>query len=249
MNSVKLPKVLGIQHPRWFFKALAWVHRERSVVFSGYTKETEITPAGYALLELLFYEARVKRVSVEGIHFKPMTGAIHAKNYSLDWFDRSLKPLFFERFVELRSNTLTDDRQFELALLFNELTQNALDHAGSERFIVLLEDDGVGVFDLGVSIPAKMEQSHPSKPDVNAIEFALEKGVTTRRERSGGFGLYYTLDQLRDWGGYLFVASRKGQLRRYLKSKKIDRKQLPEPMTGTLIYCSAADRSRKRISK
>jgi hypothetical protein len=235
---ILLPKEIGLRHPRWFYAALEAIHTQKEVILNGYSESERITPAGQALIELLLWEARAKRVAVKGLGTQNLKVPLHQSGFSIDWFERSLKPLFFDRFIELSGGAMSEDRRYELSLLFNELTQNALDHSGSEKFLVVLETDAVGVFDLGVGIPAKLEQSYPAVEDVLAIERALEKGVTTRRERSGGFGLYFTLEQLKENGGYLFVASRNGQIRRYLKNKKVDRKVLPEPMTGTLIYCS-----------
>jgi hypothetical protein len=145
--------------------------------------------------------------------------------------------LFFENFLARQGKVISEDRAFDLKLLFSELTQNAKDHSGSERYIVFLSVDEIGVFDLGVSVPAKLEQKYSFVNDAEAIEFSLKEGVTTRRLRTGGFGLFYTLDLLKRNNGMLYIASRNGQIRRYLKSKKIERKFLDPRMPGTLVYC------------
>lgn len=239
MKKVVLPNKIGIQHPKWFFKALGYIHQGQGVHFQKKQYKVEITPAGHALLALLSWEAEVKRVTVKGLPAVLPVGDY--KDFSYLWFERALQPIFFQGFKELHQHQLDEDLLYDLEMLFNELTQNALDHAGSERFLVLLEKNAIGVFDLGVSVPAKLQQSYTFGTDVEAIELSLKKGVTTRRLRSGGMGLYYALDQLKARRGFLYVASREGQIRRYLKHKKIERKKLSPAMSGTLIYCWLGD--------
>lgn len=231
---------MSIHRIQWFLKAVDALSTGKNFEFSPASK---ITPSGVALIELLREEARVRNIALSIKKNPAPEFPVHDKSYSLDWFEGGLKPLFLERFLEIHAKTISEDRAFELRLLFNELTQNALDHSGSEKFLVLLEPHAIGVFDLGVSIPAKLEQKYIFQSDTEAIEMAMKEGVTTRRLRSGGLGLHYTLDLLKKEKGTLLIASRRGQLRRYIKSKKITRLELDPKMPGTLVYCDLGDES------
>lgn len=233
-------KLVSIQHPRWFFEALQMAQSAPHSFELLVDKPVQFLPSGLALLEL--FKKELQNLNIEFICKEPLvtqkkTFPIHEPNFSIDWFEQALKPIFFENFLAKQGKKISEDRAFDLQLLFSELTQNAKDHSGAEQFLVLLTPNEIGVFDLGVSIPAKLEQKYTFENDTQAIEYALKKGVTTRRLRSGGFGLYYTLDLLKKTNGELLIASRRGQVRRYLKNKKIDRKTLDPKMPGTLIYC------------
>jgi hypothetical protein len=239
-KSLKISsKNLSIQHPKWFFEVLHAAQAKPKSIELLFEKGAQISPSGSALLGLLGRE--LVNLGVQLKFNRKVSGVVdefphHGQECSIDFFEDAIKPMFFERFIETQKN-ISDERAFDLQLLFSELTQNAKDHSGSERYCVFLSPTEVGVFDLGVSIPAKLEQKFSFKSDVDAIEFSLKEGVTTRRLRSGGFGLYYTLDMLKKSGGQLYIASRHGQIRRYLKNKKIDRKTLDPRIPGTLIYC------------
>jgi hypothetical protein len=249
LKKVDLPSKIGINHPKWFFKSLDYLDKGFDLAFMS-DQKINVTPSGRALFELLRMEAQVLNRKITGKMIpKPISFPFYSDAFCLDWFESSLKPNFLERFLLLHQKTLSEEEAFDFSLLYNELTQNARDHAGSERFIVLLSPSEIGVFDLGVSIPAKLEQKYQFSSDIESIEKALIKGTTTRRLRPGGLGLYYTLNQLREREGYFFIASRRGQLRRYLKNKKVDRKELNPRMRGTLIYCSFNSVQKKKGSK
>ncbi|MBS1959534.1 MAG: hypothetical protein JST80_08700 [Bdellovibrionales bacterium] len=235
IKTVKIPRLVSLKYPKWFFKALDSLQDGHSIQLEFASKKPVIDPSGVALLELLKWNASVRKAEIRGWPKLEITFPSHQKYFSIDWFTRSLKPPFFERFKELRPEL--GERLYDLELLFNELTQNALDHSGSDRFLVLLEPNAIGVFDPGVGVRAKLAQAYSFENDLAALESALKIGVTTRTERPGGFGLYYTLDQLKKNGGYLYFASGRAQLRRYLKSKKIERKKLDPPLRGTIVYC------------
>ncbi len=232
-------KTLSIQYPKWFFETLSVAHTQPTSIALIFPRDIKSEPSGIALLALLENELRVLGIQYSIYpHLNSIKALpVHQSDFSLEWFEGSLKPMFFENFLAKQGNKISEDRAFDLQLLFSELTQNAKDHSGSERYIVLLSPNEIGVFDLGVSIPAKLEQKYLFLNDIEAIEHSLKEGITTRRLRTGGFGLFYTMDLLKKNDGILFIASRYGQIRRYLKNKKIDRKSLPVKMPGTLIYC------------
>lgn len=242
-------KSLSIQYPKWFFEALHLAQTQPHSIELRFSKNIATHPTGIALLTLLEQELKTLGIKLlcspskllKTLHPLPR----HEVDFSLDWFEPALKPMFFENFLTKQGSKISDDRAFDLKLLFSELTQNAKDHSGSERYLVYLSPDSVGVFDLGVSIPAKLAQKYPFTDDVEAIEFSLKEGITTRRLRTGGFGLNVTLDVLKRSEGELYIASRAGQIRRYLKSKRIDRKTLSPKMPGTLIHCSLDRKGKK----
>lgn len=247
IKIVTLPASIGIQYPKWFYTSLAYLHQGHDLEFKR-SKTSRFSPSGAALIEVIFAEAKALNRKVKGSVPKPLTFPHYSKTYCLDWFTTSLKPLFLERFLALHANTLTEDDAFDFQLLYTELTQNARDHAGAEQFLVLLSPNEIGVFDLGVSIPAKLEQKYNFSSDLDSIEQATKRGITTRRLRPGGFGLYYTLAQLREREGTFFIASRQGQVRSYLRNRTVTRKKIDPPMRGTLIHCTL-EAKRKRKTK
>jgi|GEM_PF-2586808 len=227
-------KALGVRHPKWFFKAIETLSGKLSELQLFGPPKMKIEPSGRALLELLFEEARIRNVVFRHSALSN-SFPVHESGFSMDWFSGGLKPLFLERFLEM--NEISDDLAFDFQMIFSELVQNAKDHSGSEKFLVWLTPEEIGVFDLGVSIPAKLEQKYEFKDDVEAIELALKERISTRRLRSGGMGLFYTFEFLKNKRGHLYIASRRGQLRQYFANKKVDRKRLDPKMHGTLIVC------------
>ncbi|MBN1115546.1 MAG: hypothetical protein JXA66_09425 [Oligoflexia bacterium] len=87
-----------------------------------------------------------------------------------------------------------------------------------------------------VSVPAKLEQKYLKSSDSGYIELALEEGITTRRNRTGGFGLYYTFDLLKRNSGTMVIASRRSAMRGYFKSRKFKFHILKEPLFGTWCF-------------
>ena len=248
IKKVVLPAKVGIQHPKWFYKSMEHLHQGNDLHFQK-SGEAKFTPAGEGLFELLRSEAKVLQRTLSGDIPTSRVLPFYSKTFCMDWFEGSLKPLFLEHFLSLNEKILTEDEGFDLRLLYSEITQNARDHSGSERFLVILGPGEIGVYDLGVSIPAKLEQKYDFKDDLDSIEGALKKGITTRRTRPGGLGLYYTLSQIRERSGTLFIASRYGQVRRYLRDKKVFRKKIQPPMRGTLIHCSFENEKKKKGTK
>ena len=247
MKKVRiLAKDISIRHPKWFFRCLSLLDLPIKKLILTFPKECRVSPSGQALLELLKSEAQTRGIQLIAPAFSPLSFPHHDHNFSMDWFEAALKPGFLERFLELNAKKISEDLSYDFQLLFSELTQNAKDHAGSERYLVWLTPEEIGVFDLGVTIPAKLEQKYNFSNDLESIEAALKRGTTTRRLRPGGLGLYYTLDLIKRQEGYLYIASRHGQIRRYHANKKIDRKTLTPRMLGTLIYCKLTHEKEKK---
>jgi hypothetical protein len=148
-----------------------------------------------------------------------------------------IQPIFMQRLEEQHSKHLSDELAFSCRLVINELMQNTISHSSGDRYYMYAgpwqSEYHVGVLDMGVTIPAKLEQKYQADSDVGFLELALQKGITTRRERSGGLGLNHTFELLKNSKGRLTIISRKGQLRRYFASKTVHRRSLPSPLYGT----------------
>ena len=128
---------------------------------------------------------------------------------------------------------------FSIQLVFNELIQNAVDHSTSERYYVYfgIVDDEVhfGILDMGVTLPAKMEQKYDAKDDIEFLELSLKEGVTTRRLRTGGLGLFHTFEMIKNLEGKFVFISREGQIRRYFSQRKIRHLKLKHVLHGTWV--------------
>jgi hypothetical protein len=233
-------KSVNIHRLGWFYECIFALANHPDKIILHLEKNTLIEPSGYALIELMSNECKLRKIDfqIKGFKLTALTSfPHHDAHYSIDWFEGSLKPLFIENFLEKQKNHLSEDLAYDFRLLFSELTQNAKDHSGAEKFLVFLERTGIGVFDLGVSIPGKLIQRYPFKDDMAALELSLKEGITTRRLRSGGLGLYYSLELLKRNEGIFTLVSGSAQLKRFVKNKKIDRKKLKTRFPGTLIYC------------
>jgi len=84
-----------------------------------------------------------------------------------------------------------------------------------------------------VTLPAKLEQKYSSPSDEAYLDLALKEGITTRRSRPGGLGLFHTFEYLKDFSGTLTLISRRAQLIRYFKSKRVVRQSLKHILHGT----------------
>ena len=240
---------ISIHNARWFYECMAKISEQATHLTLEFPKKTKVMPSGHALLELLSDECRTRQVTLqlEGVRYIPFKKfPVHEHGFSMDWFQEVLKPGLIDNFLERNSNDFTEDEAFDLRLLFSELTQNAKDHSGSEKFLVLLEKSGIGVFDLGVGVPAKLSQKYTFANDMEALMLSMKEGITTRRLRKGGLGLYYTLDLIKKNAGTLTFISGRAQLKRFIKSKKVDRKTLKTHFPGTLIYCELKTKKRKK---
>ena len=161
--------------------------------------------------------------------------------------ESGIDPLFPDHINERFGDLMDEELQYSIRLILNELMQNTVDHSTAERYYLYAgvwpssshgNEIHVGVLDMGVTIPAKLETKYAISNDDEAyLELALEKGVTTRRQRPGGLGLFYTLDALRDTDGQLTIVSRHAQLTHYLRHRTIQRRKLRRRLRGT--WCMA----------
>ncbi len=161
---------------------------------------------------------------------------------------------FSDRFEQKFGKDLDEEVAFSCRLILSELMQNSVDHGGAERYyiyggVVRSSDSGqrevhLGVMDMGVSVPAKLAQKYDCDSDVEYIELALQEGVSTRRTRMGGMGLFLTFEHLKSHEGTLSIVSRYGQVIRYFRHKRVVRKTLKHPLSGT--WCLARFPLRKK---
>lgn len=159
--------------------------------------------------------------------------------------EQAIDPNFSNQIERKFGDILGEEKSWYVRLILNELMQNSLDHSTSERYFLYggIHKDATGenfhfgVCDMGVTIPAKLSGKYQCESDVSYLEKSLEYQVGTRRTRPGGLGLNHMFNILKDQKGRLVLISRRGQLRRYFHSRKIDRKELPLPLRGT--WCMA----------
>lgn len=170
----------------------------------------------------------------------PKTYNYEGETMLLRGLANAIDPLFVERVREKFCRILSDDLLYACALILNELMQNSVDHSSAERCYLYAglwgREFHVGVLDMGVSIPAKMEQKYRCSSDLEYLELALKKGTGTRRIRAGGFGLYYFFEFLKECRGKLTLVSRGAQIRRYFRTRRSQKNMLKYTLNGTWCF-------------
>jgi ABC-type transporter Mla MlaB component/anti-sigma regulatory factor (Ser/Thr protein kinase) len=246
------------------------ISNTREEIRLNWSSVKEISPAGMAILSCLFdtfleQKNRIICVSVPK-KFKQIpvvNNLTNIKNFdalplpNIQNFENAdlilkgniaIDVLFQERFKEKFAETLTDDLIYDCLLILNELMQNTCDHSTAERYYLYMGIWGnefhAGVLDMGISIPAKMEQKYSSDDDIGYLKLALKEGTTTRRIRSGGVGLAYFFHYLKRNEGKLTILSRKAQVRRYFKTRRSQINLLKYPLYGS--WCFARFPVRRR---
>jgi len=259
MQTFSLPRVLGSERLDTVL-SLLFSLRDEEVIHVDWSKVQKIEPAGLAILSILFDQSIEKKCKLIHENIKPVL----KKKYPLilftdEKFSQLPSPVLhdFNRpnafllccqgGVDLRYKenlarsffNLDEDLLFSVQLVFNELIQNAVDHSTSERYYIYfgLEDDEVhfGVLDMGVSLPAKMEQKYNAIDDINYLELSLKEGISTRRQRVGGLGLFHTFHMIQGLKGKFVFISRDGQIRRYFSQRKVNRMKLKHRLNGTWV--------------
>ena len=217
-----------------------------------------VEPAGFTLISLIVDQAiekncrlihkNVPQVLKEVLKEKTSLGKIkntlppptsHDK-VGPDSFQLCCQGAIDMRYKEIlinRFSGLDEDLRFSIQLVFNELIQNTVDHSTSERYYLyfgLLNDEiHFGVLDMGISLPAKLEQKYEAGSDEGFIELSVKEGPPTRRQRPGGLGLFHTFEIIKDLQGKFVLISRDGQIRRYFAQRKINRSKLKNRLNGT----------------
>lgn len=247
---------------KWLSLAKACANGAKEFVLD-WSKVASISPAGFAILACLFdtfveQENRVVNIRVPK-RFKDLPvvhNLRHVKKYSalpppaLHNFEsltmllrgetNAIDPAFIERIGEVFSAQLGEDLLYSCTLILNELMQNCVDHSTSERYYIYAgpwhSEFHVGLLDMGATVPAKLEQKYSCENDLKYLELALKKGTSTRRIRTGGFGLYYFFELLKGSGGKLTMISRGAQVRRYFRTRKSQKNILRYPLSGTWCF-------------
>lgn len=229
----------------------------------NWTRVTEILPAGYAILACLFDTAVEHRSRLENVFVKKRFRTIpviknlidlarfkglpqpnihysQTNNFILSGGETSLNMTFMDQ-VDLKfKKTVSEDLTFSCRLIFNELMQNSVDHSTAERYYAYAgpwkTEFHIGVLDMGITIPAKLEQKYSCDSDVDYLMLCPKVGISTRRQRVGGLGLSHTLDLLKGHQGRLTVLSRDAQMRRYFKRRHIARGRLKQRLNGTWCF-------------
>lgn len=235
---------------------------KREVQFSFSTK-TRISPAGFAILACLVDKAceagaqvhwKIPKVVQKNYPYLKQLSEMDLNSSLLPppmnyFYENSSQMLrvgesafdfnFIEKFEYKFS--LTDDLHFDCKLILQELMQNVISHAGGERYYLYAglwkNEIHLGVLDMGVSIPAKLQQKYRCENDLEYILLALEEGITTRRQRVGGLGLTHFKDVLKNNAGKLTMISGEAQVRYYFRTRKSQKSFLKCRLPGT--WCCA----------
>ncbi len=176
---------------------------------------------------------------------KPIIHNFESKELILQGQENALNTAFIQRFEEKYESLLGEDLTYSCQLILNELMQNSLDHSASERYYIYggiwqtvkKKEIHIGVLDMGVTIPAKLEQKYIEPSDQDYLDLAVREGSTTRRSRPGGLGLFHTFEHLKNCEGTLTIVSRNAQLVRYFKNKAVRRRKLY--LSLNLTWCLA----------
>lgn len=266
MGSILLPSAIGDGRLDTILQIFSWIKgqtRGKGKIRLNWTRVAEILPAGYAILACLFdavveHNCRLENVFVKKrfrtvpviknlinlAQFKTLPRPdIHycrMNVFVLSGGETSLNMTFMDQVEAKFRKILSDDLVFSCRLIFNELMQNSVDHSTSERYYAYAGPWGtefhIGVLDMGISIPAKLEQKYTCDDDVEYLMLCPKPGVSTRRQRTGGLGLSHTLDLLKGHQGRLTIVSRDAQMRRYFKRRHIERGRLKYRLNGTWCF-------------
>ncbi len=231
----------------------------------SFKKTQEITPAGYAILFVIFDIASEQKVIFKLVDVKkkhnlhPVMLEVSNSNKALGGFydinklniqaldflvygkSSSIAPDFIEKLNQKFEKKLHEDRLWDVTLIINELMQNAVDHSTSERYYLYAGITGknfeFGILDMGVSIPAKLETKYLFENDRKYLEEVFTKGFGTRRDRPGGMGLYYLYENIKDSKGRLAILSRNSQVRLNFGTRNYKSSDLKKKLSGT--WCMA----------
>lgn len=236
--------------------------KNKNELILDWSKVEKISPAGFAILACLFDSTVEAQTNIEHINIQKklklypvIQNLINSKkhqklpdpsinNYSDSFITlRGKKTLdieFINQVLSTCGKDLSEELAFSCKLISNELMQNSLAHSGSERFYIYAgrwnKDFHIGVLDMGVTIPAKLEQKYLCQNDFEYLELSLKEGTSTRRERTGGLGLNHVFILLKDQLGRLTILSRKAQVRRYFKRRVIVKGKLKYTLNGTWCF-------------
>ena len=264
LSKFEMPKNINDGRLDSYIEIIDSIRSGRGIELS-FKKTKEITPAGYAILFILLDVACEQKVSFKVSDFKkifdlhpillstselsgPLTGFysieklnIQNSNFLIYGKSTSIAPEFIERINQKFGNKLSEDRLWDVTLIINELMQNTVDHSTSERYFLYAGISGknfeFGILDMGVTIPAKLETKYFFENDKKYLEEVFSKGFGTRRDRSGGMGLYYLFENIKDLKGRLVILSRNAQVRLNFGTRNYKSSDLKKRLSGT--WCMA----------
>lgn len=260
--NIKLPAVIDDGRIDWVTGLLNQAARPNVTVRLNWKSVREISPAGFAILCCIFDFFVEQKKYMTHVFIKEKFRKISVVKHLLDIKDYPSLPapniqnidsaglilkgetsvdiMIQERLAEKFSSILGDELLFDCLLILNELMQNSKDHSTAERFYlyagVWKKEFHIGSLDMGVTIPAKMEQKYTCNDDLEYLELAMKEGTTTRRQRTGGVGLSYFFQYLKRNTGKLTIVSRKAQIRRYFRTRKSQKNILKHPLRGTWCF-------------
>jgi hypothetical protein len=262
--NINLPLEIGDGRIDTLLKLFVLVRELRSKPLTlNWNKVKHLSPAGHAILACFFDSVIEKKCLLKNVFVKkklknvpvvknllehsdfqvlpqPSIHDINTQDLILKGNESSIDLSFMDQVRVRYQEILSEDLLFSCALIHNELMQNSVDHSVAERYYSYAGPWGkefhLGVLDMGITIPAKLEQKYSFVDDVEAIGLALKLGVSTRRQRTGGLGLNHTFELLKEYQGRLTIVSRNAQLRRYFKRRKIAKGPLKHTLNGTWCF-------------
>jgi anti-sigma regulatory factor (Ser/Thr protein kinase) len=135
-----------------------------------------------------------------------------------------------------------------LKMALNELMTNAFDHSGSDRGCYVCAQSYPGaktirlcIADFGIGILTSLKKNNKYKGlanDNEAITLAVQEGVTSRKHRTGGYGLTHINRFIEVNGGKMHILSGRGKvLWNYsgVKKRKETKQTVIYPFEGTAI--------------
>lgn len=263
-TNVLLPNIISDGRLDAYLRLINLIKSEPNREISlDWSRSVAVSPAGLAILSCIFdslieqkIDVRNKNIPEQFQKFAPISDlkdiakfqdlpepAIHNiddTDVILRGISGTINTLFTERLYEKFSNKVSEDILYAASLIINELMQNSVDHSTAERYYVYAglwkNEFHAGLLDMGISIPAKLEQKYVRKNDLEYLELSLEKGSSTRRQRPGGFGLYYFFEFLKENEGKLTIVSRNAQIRKYFRTRRSQKNILKHPLPGTWCF-------------
>lgn len=256
---MQLPKVFGSERLDSVIEFLSMM-KDLDELILDWTKVEHVEPAALAIMAVIRDQSLEKKTKISHVGLTremrknfPEESLSTIKSEKLPHqtrFDFQTKSSFLLccqggvdlRYIQFLSNKFShidEDLRFSIQLVFNELIQNAVDHSTSERYYIYFgefqKEIHFGVLDMGVTLPAKMEQKYSAQDDVSFLELSLKEGTSTRRQRTGGLGLFHTFEIIKDVKGKFVFISRDGQVRRYFAQRKVKRMNLKSRLYGTWV--------------
>ncbi len=263
MALLRFPEVIDDGRLDWVLNLLNEAQGCHTVSLD-WSKTKELSPAGYAILCCLndFFVEQKNRVQHLHLPRKLTRFPVVRTMKNVNSFEALPEPSWYnyeDRYTVVRGNgtsfdvffreylegkfahLLGEELLYTCLMIANELMQNSVDHSSAERYYIYAGRWGaefhLGVVDMGVTIPARLEQKYECPDDLEYLELAMMKGTGTRRVRTGGLGLYYFFEHCKQFEGKLTIMSRGAQIRRYFKTRRSQKNALKYPLRGT--WCCA----------